>query len=315
MQGGETKEEKNAPAEPDLILAIEEPEVYQHPTKQRHFARVLDLLSTGKLVGLGKRIQIIYCSHSPVFIAMEQFDQVRLMRRIKKDGQREAIPCSVSLADVAKELDAAHQAKGKFSAEGLRSRLHIIDAGVAEGFFSAVSVLVEGPSDRAALLATARYLDKDLEQNDVAVVSVNGKANIDRPAVIFRGLGIPVYAVWDCDEGAGGEFRPETNKALQRLFKTPEAKIAEATDRVATEYACFRVKLEETLKAEIGADFYRKKLDELKAKYDIARDNDAQKSPVVMFDLIADAAKEGKAPKTLVEIVEAVTALLPVTPK
>lgn len=305
-----TEEMSGTPTEPDLILAIEEPEVYQHPTKQRHFARVLDLLSSGKLAGIGKRIQVIYCSHSPMFVAMEQFDQVRLMRRIKKEGQRESVPHAVSLADVATELDAAHQAEGKFSADGLRSRLHIIDIGVAEGFFSTVTVLVEGPSDRAALLATARYLGKDLEQNEVAVVSVNGKANIDRPAAVFRGLGIPVYAVWDCDEDTN-DFRPETNKALQRLFKTPEAEIADAVDRITPKYACFRVKLEETLKAEIGAEFYRKKLDELKTKFEITKDNDAQKSPVVMFDLIVEAANAGNVPKTLVAIVEAVMALRP----
>ncbi|CCB66561.1 ATP-dependent endonuclease [Hyphomicrobium sp. MC1] len=305
-----TEEMSGTPTEPDLILAIEEPEVYQHPTKQRHFARVLDLLSSGKLAGIGKRIQVIYCSHSPMFVAMEQFDQVRLMRRIKKEGQRESVPHAVSLADVATELDAAHQAEGKFSADRLRSRLHIIDIGVAEGFFSTVTVLVEGPSDRAALLAAARYLGKDLEQNEVAVVSVNGKANIDRPAAVFRGLGIPVYAVWDCDEGTN-DFRPETNKALQRLFKTPEAEIVDAVDRITTNYACFRVKLEETLKAEIGAEFYRKKMDELKTKFEITKDNDAQKSPVVMFDLIVEAANAGNVPKTLVAIVEAVIALRP----
>lgn len=35
---------------PTLILAIEEPELYQHPTKQRHFAEVLRGLSSGTLV-------------------------------------------------------------------------------------------------------------------------------------------------------------------------------------------------------------------------------------------------------------------------
>lgn len=314
MQGERKEEEAEVKfAEPDLILAIEEPELYQHPTKQRHFARVLDALSSGKLAGLGKRIQIIYCSHSPMFVAMDQFDQVRLMRRVKQEGQRESLPYSVSLDHVAKTLDAAYQKNGKFTGDGLRSRLHIIDTDVAEGFFSAVTVLVEGPSDRAALLATARYLGKDVEENEVAVVSVNGKTNVDRPAVVFRGLGIPTYAVWDCDEGNANDFKPDTNKALQRVFGTAEADIADSANRVTANYACFRVKLEETLKGEIGTDFYQKKLDELKAKYEIARDNDAQKSPVVMFDLISDAAKEGKAPKTLVAIVNAVMALRPST--
>ncbi len=308
-KGADKGEEKSA--EPDLILAIEEPELYQHPTKQRHFARVLDALSNGKLAGLGKRIQVIYCSHSPMFVAMEQFDQVRLMRRVRKDGQRESVACAVSLDEVAKSLDVAHQKGGKFTGDSLRSRLHIIDTTVAEGFFSAVAVLVEGPSDRAALLATARHLGKDLEESEVAVVAANGKTNIDRPAVVFKGLGIPTYAVWDCDEGDSGDSKPAINRALQRLFGTPDADIVDSVDRVSNTYACFKVKLEETLGAELGAEFYRKTLDDLKAKYEILKDDDAQKSPVVMFDLISHAAKEGKPPKTLVAIVEAILALRP----
>jgi predicted ATP-dependent endonuclease of OLD family len=311
MQSGDAhqKGEENA-AEPDLILAIEEPELYQHPTKQRHFARVLDLLSSGKLAGIGKRIQIIYCSHSPMFVAMEQFDQVRLMRRVKADGQREAVPFAVSLDAIAKRLDDAHQAGGKFTGSGLRSRLHIIDSSVAEGFFSSVTVVVEGPSDKAAILATARHLGRDLEQSEVAVVAANGKTNIDRPVAIFRGLGIPTYAVWDCDQG-GNDFKPAINRALQRLFETPEADILDAKDCVAEAHACFSKTLEATLKAELGEEFYRTKLAELKTKYDIAKDADAQKSPVVMFDLIADAAKEGKTAKSLVAIVQAVFEMIP----
>lgn len=311
MQAADTIEqgEENI-AEPDLILAIEEPELYQHPTKQRHFARVLDALSNGKLAGLGKRIQIIYCSHSPMFVAMEKFDQVRLMRRVKSEGQRESVPSAVSLDSIAKCLDDAHKAGGTFTGSGLRSRLHIIDASVAEGFFSSVTVVVEGPSDKAAILATARHLGKDLEQSEVAVVAANGKTNIDRPVAIFRGLGIPTYAVWDCDQGSN-EFKPAINKALQRLCNTPEAEIVDAKDCVAKSHACFAKTLEATLKEELGEEFYRSKLTELKDRYDIAKDADAQKSPAVMFDLIADAARENKTAKTLVSIVEAIFEMMP----
>lgn len=309
QQAPKTESGQPPPGEPDLILAIEEPELYQHPTKQRHFARVLDSLSAGKIAGLGKRVQIIYCSHSPMFVAMDQFDQVVLMRREKKDGRREAVPYAVTLDEVAKTLDAAYQQGGKFTGDALRSRLHIIDSLVAEGFFSAATVLVEGASDKAALIATARYLGKDLEESEISIVAANGKANIDRPAAIFSGLGIPTYAIWDCDDG-GNDFKPDTNKALQRLFGTAEADIKDATDRVAENYACFRKTLETTLKEEIGGELYSKKLNELKGKYEIAKDKDAQKSPVVMRDLISSAAAEGKIPKTLVSIIEAIFELL-----
>ncbi|WP_433964591.1 AAA family ATPase [Tunturiibacter gelidiferens] len=37
---------------PNIILAIEEPELYQHPTRQRHLARLLLSLSKGTAKGL-----------------------------------------------------------------------------------------------------------------------------------------------------------------------------------------------------------------------------------------------------------------------
>lgn len=41
VEGGEAGEPAPPPLAPSLILAIEEPELYQHPTKQRHFTTVL----------------------------------------------------------------------------------------------------------------------------------------------------------------------------------------------------------------------------------------------------------------------------------
>ena len=66
---------------PGLILAIEEPELYQHPTKQRHFAKVLYDLSAGALPGVAARTQVMFASHSSLFVSAERFDEIRLARR------------------------------------------------------------------------------------------------------------------------------------------------------------------------------------------------------------------------------------------
>ena len=39
---------------PGLILGIEEPELYQHPSRQRHLARILWGLSQGEIPGVIK---------------------------------------------------------------------------------------------------------------------------------------------------------------------------------------------------------------------------------------------------------------------
>ena len=45
---------------PNLVLAIEEPELYQHPSRQRHLASVLLNLATGVILGVAQNTQVIY---------------------------------------------------------------------------------------------------------------------------------------------------------------------------------------------------------------------------------------------------------------
>ncbi|NEU12970.1 ATP-binding protein, partial [Methylobacterium sp. BTF04] len=66
---------------PGLILAIEEPELYQHPTKQRHFSKVLTQISGGTLPGVATQTQVIFASHSSLFVSMDRFEEIRLARR------------------------------------------------------------------------------------------------------------------------------------------------------------------------------------------------------------------------------------------
>ena len=67
---------------PTLILAIEEPELYQHPIRQRHFASVLLKLAGGDIVGVTKQTQVLYCTHSSLFVGIDRFDQLQLLRKV-----------------------------------------------------------------------------------------------------------------------------------------------------------------------------------------------------------------------------------------
>src|SRR5690606_28365701 len=105
---------------PGLVLAIEEPEVYQHPTKQRHFASVLTALSSGALPGVAATTQVIFASHSPLFVSTDRFDEIRLCRRtLVEDQQFKECRLSVATLDqIAKELETGwNRAPGSFTAE------------------------------------------------------------------------------------------------------------------------------------------------------------------------------------------------------
>jgi putative ATP-dependent endonuclease of OLD family len=287
---------------PGLILAIEEPELYQHPTKQRHFARVLGLLSDGSLPGVATQMQVVFASHSPYFVCVDRFDEVRLARRhpIPQVTHKECVLRESSLRHVCSLLEVAQgKAAGTYSEDGLRARLHILTPELAEGFFADVVVLVEGESDRAAIKAIASVKGVDLEAQGIAVLSANGKHNLDRPAAIFQSLDIPVYAIWDCDR-KGEKIDGETaNRALQRLLGSPEAEVVGAGSRITDSFACFESELEATLKNELGSDALAASLTSAMDEFSVVRHEDAIKAPAIMSQTLSLLAKQGLVSQSL----------------
>ena len=67
---------------PNLVLAIEEPELYQHPSRQRHLASVLLNLAIGVIPGVAESTQVVYATHSPLFVGLDRFDQIRVLRKV-----------------------------------------------------------------------------------------------------------------------------------------------------------------------------------------------------------------------------------------
>jgi hypothetical protein len=295
---------------PGLILAIEEPELYQHPTKQRHFARVLSQLSAGQLPGVARQTQVLFATHSALFVSMDRFEQVSLARRHTVVGSdyKECRLTYSTLSELARRLEQAHERlEGTYSAEGLRGRLHIISAEIAEGFFADTVVLVEGVSDRAAITAAATLLGFDLEGLGIAVLAVDSITKLDRPAAIFTALKIPTFVIWDCD--AGDVQSAQHGRALKILMGVPLASASETTSVVAQTFACFQTKLETVLRAELGGPLYQAQLDIVKCKYGIERNFDAEKAPFVMSELLTGLATEGRRSTTLENIVKAIVAL------
>ncbi|MDR3741971.1 MAG: ATP-dependent endonuclease [Terracidiphilus sp.] len=285
------------PLLPGIILAIEEPELYQHPTKQRHFARVLSLLSNGVLPGVARTTQIVFASHSPYFVCMDRFDEVRLTRRTQNDDEK-CMECAIRESDlemVCRLLERAHgKSKGSYSGDALRSRLHIITPELAEGFFADVVVLVEGESDRAAIMATAAVKEIDLEAMGMAILAAGGKNNLDRPAAIFMSLEIPTYTVWDCDRSGSKIDGEQANRALHRLFGFGEVQGQEAAITVIEErFACFERNLEKTLESELGASDLDSALSETMGEFLVDRRDDAIKSPRIMKETLDRLARRG----------------------
>ncbi|MGA9055811.1 MAG: AAA family ATPase [Terriglobia bacterium] len=294
---------------PNLILGIEEPELYQHPNRQRHLAKILLALATGSVAGVARKTQIIYSTHSPFFVGIDRFEQIRVLRKVRMGRQRPKVTQRVqaTLDEVAQILwEAVGKPGTKFTGETLRPRLQtIMTPWMNEGFFSEVVVLVEGEEDRAAILGTAAPMKCDLESEGVSVIPCMGKNNLDRPTVIFRQFEIPTYLIWDSDESKKNA-KPEQNRYLLRLVGQPEE---DWPGSVGDCYACFKNNLHTTLREEIGGDLFDTIVQRVQEETGLSEREQAIKNPTVMGRVIEAAKKEGKRSTTLEEIVGKIRAL------
>ena len=297
-----------APA-PNLILAIEEPELYQHPTKQRHFAEVLRSLSGGALPGVEGATQVAFACHSPMFVSLGRANEIRLVRRTDCEDThfKQCELKALDLAEVARSLESGWgHPEGTFSAATLVPRLHILGTELAEGFFANGVVLVEGRSDKAALSAVARLMGRSFEAAGIALLSAEGKENLDRPLVVFRSLGIPTYVVWDCDEGTNNA-KPQTDLALARLCRPDAEAVPQPVGtRVEDCYAHFAVTLERTLKDEVGAERHAACLAAACEPFGISPSKDTQKIPEVVYRMMSAAREDGAEFATLKSMIEAI---------
>jgi predicted ATPase len=292
---------------PNLILAIEEPELYQHPTKQRHLTTVLRGLSNGTLPGVEGPTQVIFGSHSPMFISLDKANEIRLVRRVDC-GDSNFKQCelkSLALDVVAEKIGRAWgKSVGSYTATTLTPRLHILGTELAEGFFANGVVLVEGRSDKAALIAAAKLLGRSFEEAGIAVLSAEGKGNLDKPYAIFRELGIPTYMLWDCDNG---QKETTANLALLRLVR-PEEEIQEAApvDYVGQHYAHFANTLENHLNQQLTPELHAACLAGACEPFGLTASFETQKIPEVMYQTLYAAKQQGGTCLMLQEIVKAI---------
>ena len=67
-------------AQSDIIILIEEPEIYQHPLKQKILYNWFRAIARGYSNATGIRVQIVIVTHSEKFIEITEVDKLRLIR-------------------------------------------------------------------------------------------------------------------------------------------------------------------------------------------------------------------------------------------
>jgi predicted ATP-dependent endonuclease of OLD family len=296
---------------PDIILAIEEPELYQHPNRQRHLSRILYELSRTGIAGVAKRAQVIYCTHSPLFVDLSRFDSMRRLTKIKNPSNV-SLPkitwvAQTNMDSVAKKLESVldERPSNPFTGESLKARMvAIMTPWVNEGFFADVAVLVEGEDDRSAIIGTAIAMGIDLEGEGIAVIPCGCKENIDRPFLVFSELGIPVYVVFDGDGHQPENKRGDkTNRILQRLLCCSTIRNVPITE-ITEKYATFDTELDRFLRGKIGEDIYTAVANKYIREFGYPGMEQCKKSPAFVCELIKQAKEKNIVVSELQQIVE-----------
>jgi predicted ATP-dependent endonuclease of OLD family len=191
---------------PTLFLAIEEPELYQHPPRARHFSSTLSALSASASV------QVCYATHPPYFVSPEWFDSLRLFRRHQTDGgARGTTVTAASLGVLAGRLPVSESADPRaYLGRTLNEQFR-------EAFFAKGVLLAEGPSDGAVFEAASKLLELgSLAADGVVVTNVGGKGSQPIALKILDALKIPTYCVFDGDANSTNGEQCETCKRAKR---------------------------------------------------------------------------------------------------
>ena len=298
----EETDETNTVA-PNLIIAIEEPELYQHPDRQRHIAKTLLSLSASGMVGLAQEIQVMYSTHSPLFIDLERFEQIRICRKIMSEPKKSKHTrlSSTALDTIAASLQQI-RSHGSFTGVSVKPHLRVLmTPWFNEGFFANMVVLVEGITDRTCILAVASVLGYDLESNGVAVIPYNSKNSLDYAALIFKSLEIPIYAIWDGDSPNNGAIR--TNRLFLRLFGAPEE---DFPAQIEATFAVFRKDMFDTLRNEVGTTLYGDILSQYYERFQIEEETKVLENLSMMHELYGEIRSKGQSSPTLERIVLAI---------
>jgi len=289
-------------SEPTLVMAIEEPELYQHPPQARYLAEVLRTLSSSG------NSQVLCCSHSPLFIPGDGFEAVRLVRDV-------GTPCSSSVSQVRYSDLAATLARAGdrlLTESGIMAKLHPeLNPVLSEMFFCSRLVLVEGIEDVAYISAGIELtgLGDEFRKWGCHIVPAGGKSAMVKPLAIASLLGIPTFAVFDADTG---ETRPgpmalhkKDNRALQILLGVATPVDWPSDDLEGTNYRIWAQDITSVVPASVGPEWSAFK-SAAEARY--GQPGGLEKNPMAVAYALQQAWSAGKKCEVLERLVQSIVA-------
>lgn len=296
----------------DIIVAIEEPEIYQHPIKQRHITDVLAQITESFNKQTGIRIQVLLATHSPLFVRLPRFQEVRISCR-GAEAPNQVRFSKLTLSECSAGLANLHEPpKEPMKDNALAAKLHVFTADLSEGFFGTKVVLVEGLSDKAVLEASLAVRGRTATSEGLTILAVGGKKILDKPAFIFRALGIPTYVVFDNDQSSVKDDQKDSeiyyNRFMQRLLGVLAEDLEDWPSGVHKEWAAWDGNLEKYLVEKCSAELYGKVKIEMMAHFEVSND-DCVKSPTIAGAMLTSFIKHDIVFDELDQIIDTIDAL------
>lgn len=206
------------------VFLIEEPEMYLHPHKCKLFYDTLRRISETN--------QVIYTTHSPYFVAIPQYEEIRTVRRAV-GGRTEMVSSALAPTPQLRE-----KLRKEFDPE--RNEL----------FFAKHVILVEGDTEKLALAEYAQRLAVPLHRLGISIVEVGGKRSLEAFSEVILSFELPLTVVFDTDssdfERNQKEQEEEYNQRLRTLAESGVAVV-----EVSPKY-------EEALRNSLGDALYTK---------------------------------------------------------
>lgn len=185
------------------VLAIEEPELYQHPARSTAMSRALN-----KLVMKGAW-QVLIATHSPSFLRPESAAAVR---RFSVEGDQVRV-VEGSVSQFAKRIGLPEETVSKHLEKLLPSEF-------SNALFSDRVLLVEGASDRILIGRVLALLGHDVDAKNWSIVNCEGKENLPVASSILATLGIDVRVLFDADcrgDDGDAEHKRKTGALLAAM--------------------------------------------------------------------------------------------------
>jgi predicted ATP-dependent endonuclease of OLD family len=292
-------------AQSDIILLVEEPEIYQHPVKQKIIHDAFHSICTGFSAETGIRFQVVFTTHSEKFVGIKRFQSARILRRI---NYNDAVVNSCASINIRNCSDHFARILGKepLSIDAFEAKMHVFSRELCEGFFASKIILVEGVSDKAVLEGAYGAMGRRADAEGIAILSTDGKTKMDKPFYIFNMLGIPTYLIFDSD-AKKNEKKVNSNFLLQKLAGVELP--LDFPDGVFDAFCSFGQNLEGYLKAEAGVR-WEEEAQVYKDEYGFVAE-DICKTPAVVAEICAKLRNEGITLDRFNGIIEKVDKLMP----